>query len=183
MNEGTKFYPRSSYGISKVGGYNLTRLYREAHNMHASNGILFNHESPRRGEEFVTQKVTKAAAKIAKGKQTELVLGNIDAQRDWGHAKDYVKAMWMMLQKELPSDFVVATGVTHSVRDLCRAAFSYFNLDYEKYVRIDDEFKRPIDIEYLRGDYRRAQYILGWEPTYSFEDLVNEMTQYWETKI
>ena len=183
MDENTPFYPRSSYGIAKVAGYNLTRFYREAHNMHASSGILFNHESPRRGEDFVTQKVTKAAAQIAKGKQNDLILGNIDAQRDWGHAKDYVQAMWMMLQENTPSDFVIATGVTHSVRDLCRAAFSYFNLDYEKYIKIDDKFKRPTDIEYLRGNYCRAQYLLDWEPSYSFTDLINEMAQYWETRI
>jgi len=177
QNEDTPFYPRSSYGISKVAGYHLTRNYREAYGLKASCGILYNHESPRRGFEFVTRKITSHAAKIKLGLTNELRLGNIEAIRDWGHSREYTKAMWMMLQSDRPDDYVIATGESHSVKDFLDAAFSYVGLDYEKHVVIDPLFIRPVDINILRGDSSKAQRELGWEHNISFEELVHEMVE------
>jgi len=175
QNEGTTFYPRSAYGISKVAGYHLTRNYREAYSLFACSGILYNHESPRRGFEFVTRKITSHAARIKLGMANELRLGNLEARRDWGHARDYVRAIWLMLQQDSPQDYVVATGEQHSVREFADAAFSRLGLDYRNYVRVDKEFLRPTDIETLLGDASRARSQLGWSCSVSFHDLVNEM--------
>jgi len=175
QNEGTTFYPRSAYGISKVAGYHLTRNYREAYSLFACSGILYNHESPRRGFEFVTRKITSHAARIKLGMANELRLGNLEARRDWGHARDYVRAIWLMLQQDSPQDYVVATGEQHSVREFAEAAFSRLGLDYRNYVRVDKEFLRPTDIETLLGDASRARSQLGWSCSVSFHDLVNEM--------
>jgi GDPmannose 4,6-dehydratase len=175
QNETTPFYPRSSYGISKVAGYHLTRNYREAYGLKASCGILYNHESPRRGFEFVTRKITSHVARIKLGLADELRLGNLDATRDWGHAREYVKAMWLMLQQDDPEDYVIATGETHSVRDFLDAAFSYVGLDYNKHVVVDPQFIRPVDINILCGNSRKAQNKLGWKYAISFEELVHEM--------
>ena len=177
QNENTPFHPRSSYGISKVAGFELTRNYRESYGMFTSSGILFNHESPRRGYEFVTRKITFNAAKIKLGLATELKLGNLDAKRDWGHSQDYVPAMWMMLQQEKPDDFVVATGTSHSVREFCQAAFSHLGLDYEHHVTVDKQFFRPAEVEVLRGDSTKARKSLGWAPKRVFEDIVKEMVE------
>jgi GDPmannose 4,6-dehydratase len=177
QNEGTYFHPRSPYGISKVTGFHLTRNFREAYGMHCSSGILFNHESPRRGFEFVTRKVTYAVARISLGLSSEVSLGNLDARRDWGHAADYVRAMWLMLQQDEPGDFVVATGQDHSVRELCEIAFSHAGLDYSDYVRTDPQFLRPADIDLLVGDARRASMTLGWQPRISFTEMVQEMVE------
>ena len=177
QNEQTPFHPRSSYGISKVAGFDLTRNYRESYGMFTSSGILFNHESPRRGYEFVTRKITFNAAKIKLGLATELKLGNLDAKRDWGHSQDYVPAMWMMLQQEKPDDYVVATGTSHSVRDFCQAAFGHLGLDYEKHVSVDKQFFRPAEVEVLRGDSTKARKALGWAPKRVFEDIVKEMVE------
>jgi len=177
QNENTPFHPRSSYGISKVAGFELTRNYRESYGMFTSSGILFNHESPRRGYEFVTRKITFNAAKIKLGLATELKLGNLDAKRDWGHSQDYVPAMWMMLQQEKPDDFVVATGTSHSVREFCQAAFSHLGLDYEQHVTVDRQFFLPAEVEVLRGDSTIAQKALGWAPKRVFEDIVKEMVE------
>ncbi|MCS7315508.1 MAG: GDP-mannose 4,6-dehydratase [Bryobacterales bacterium] len=178
QNEQTPFMPRSPYGISKVAGFHLTRNYRETYGMHASNGILFNHESPRRGFEFVTRKITSGVARILAGKARELRLGNLDARRDWGHARDYVQAMWLMLQQPEPGDYVVATGETHSVREFCELAFGYAGLDYRDYVVCDPQLYRPAEINVLQGDAGRAHQILGWEPTVRFEQLVWEMLEH-----
>lgn len=175
QNEKTPFYPRSSYGISKVAGYHLTRNYRESYGMKASCGILYNHESPRRGFEFVTRKITSHAAKIKLGLTKELRLGNLDANRDWGHSSEYVKAMWLMLQRNQPGDYVIATGESHSVRDFLEVAFSYVGLDYKDYVVVDPIFIRPSDVNTLLGDSSKAQRELGWKHTISFESLVHEM--------
>lgn len=175
QNEDTTFYPRSAYGISKVAGYHLTRNYREAYSLFACSGILYNHESPRRGFEFVTRKITSHAARIKLGMANELRLGNLEARRDWGHARDYVRAIWLMLQQDSPQDYVVATGEQHSVREFADAAFSRLGLDYRNYVRVDKEFLRPTDIETLLGDASRARSQLGWSCSVSFHDLVNEM--------
>src|SRR5436190_21651665 len=164
QTERTRFHPRSTYGISKVAGFELTRNYREAYGMHASSGILFNHESPRRGFEFVTRKITSGAARIAAGKSKELRLGNLDAKRDWGHAREYVQAMWLMLQQPEPDDYVIATGETHSVREFCELAFSTAQLDYRDYVAVDEQFFRPAEVELLVGDASKARRVLGWEP-------------------
>lgn len=177
QNENTPFYPRSSYGISKVAGYHLTRNYREAYGLKASCGILYNHESPRRGFEFVTRKITSHAARIKLGLTNELRLGNIESIRDWGHSREYAKAMWMMLQSDRPDDYVIATGKSHSVRDFLDVAFSYVGLDYEKHVVIDPRFIRPVDVNILRGDSSKAQCELGWEYNISFEELVHEMVE------
>lgn len=177
QKESTPFHPRSPYGISKVCGFDLTRNYREAYGLFACNGILFNHESPRRGFEFVTRKITSAIARIQAGVADELRLGNLDAKRDWGHAKDYVKAMHLMLQQAKPDDYVIATGETHSVREFCELAFDEVGLDYEDYVKIDPQFYRPAEVELLIGDYSKAKKTLGWTPDYRFEDLVREMVQ------
>jgi GDPmannose 4,6-dehydratase len=175
QNERTRFHPRSSYGISKVAGFDLTRNYREAYNMHASNGILFNHESPRRGFEFVTRKITAGVARILAGDTKELRLGNLDAKRDWGHAREYVEAMWMMLQQPAPDDYVVATGETHSVREFVELAFRCVGLEYQQYVVTDDDLYRPAEVNILQGDAAKARRELGWTPKVKFEELVREM--------
>ncbi|MBC7233267.1 MAG: GDP-mannose 4,6-dehydratase [Chloroflexi bacterium] len=175
QNEKTPFYPRSPYGVAKVYGHWITVNYRESYNMFACSGILFNHESPRRGLEFVTRKVTYHAAKIKLGLANELHLGNLDAQRDWGFAGDYVRAMWLMLQQDKPDDYVVATGKTHSVRELCELAFSYVGLNWEDHVAVDPELIRPADVDLLVGDASKARRVLGWQPTVSFEELIQMM--------
>jgi len=175
QNEDTKFHPRSAYGISKVAGYELTRNYREAYNMHASSGILYNHESPRRGHEFVTRKIAIAAAKIKLGLGDSLVLGNLEAKRDWGHAKEYVQAMWLMLQQPIPGDYVVASGETHSVREFAALAFSHLGLNYLDYVRSEPTLFRPAEVDILLGDPSRAKQILGWNHSIGFNQLVREM--------
>jgi GDPmannose 4,6-dehydratase len=175
QTELTRFHPRSAYGISKVAGFELTRNYREAYQMHASNGIMFNHESPRRGFEFVTRKITAGVARIVAGKARELRLGNLDAKRDWGHAREYVKAMWLMLQQPVPDDYVVATGETHSVREFVEMAFGYAGLDYRKYVTIDEDLYRPSEVNVLQGDASKARRVLGWKHKIAFAELVREM--------
>jgi GDPmannose 4,6-dehydratase len=177
QRENTPFNPRSAYGISKVAGFHLVRNYRDASKLHASSGILFNHESPRRGFEFVTKKITHNVAKIKLGLAGELRLGNLDASRDWGHAKDFVRAMWMMVQQEEAQDFVIATGKTHSVRDFVAKAFSHAGLDYEKYVVVDPTFFRPTEPVQLVGDSTSAREVLGWKPEYDFDRIVNEMVE------
>jgi GDPmannose 4,6-dehydratase len=174
QNEETPFRARSVYGISKVAGFELTRNYRDA-GLHASSGLLYNHESPRRGFEYVTRKITRRVAQIAAGLATDLPLGNLESRRDWGHAADYVRAMWLMLQQERPGDYVVATGETHSVREFCALAFGAVGLDFERYVTRDDRFYRPAEAVELRGDATRARTRLGWAPTHTFEALVREM--------
>lgn len=175
QRESTPFHPRSPYGISKVAGFHLTMNYREAYGMYCCNGILFNHESPRRGLEFVTHKVTYGAAQIKCGLASELQLGNLDAKRDWGHARDYVRAMHLMLQQSSPDDYVVATGETHSVRELCEVAFSEVGLDYRKYVRTDDALYRPAEVDLLVGDAAKVRSRLQWAPKVNFVELVKEM--------
>jgi GDPmannose 4,6-dehydratase len=175
QTETTRFHPRSAYGISKVAGFDLTRNYREAYNIHASNGILFNHESPRRGFEFVTRKITSGVARILAGQAKELRLGNLDAKRDWGHARDYVEAMWAMLQQDEPDDYVVATGKSHSVSEFVRIAFGLVGLDPAKYVRSDPDFYRPAEVQILIGDSGKAAMKLAWHPKTEFEGLVREM--------
>jgi GDPmannose 4,6-dehydratase len=175
QNERTPFHPRSSYGISKVCGFELTRNYREAYNLHASSGILFNHESPRRGFEFVTRKITSGVARIAAGKAKELKLGNLEAKRDWGHAREYVEAMWLMLQQPEPNDYVVATGETHSVREFVETAFEHAGLDYREYVTTDTELFRPAEVNILLGDATKAHEKLGWKASTGFQELVCEM--------
>jgi len=177
QNERTRFHPRSTYGISKVAGFDLTRNYREAYQMHASSGILFNHESPRRGFEFVTRKITSGVARILAGKATTLPLGNLEAKRDWGHAREYVEAMWRMLQQPDPDDYVIATGETHSVRDFVDLAFSHAGLDYRKYVVNDPDLFRPAEVNLLLGDSSKAQARLGWKNRIGFEPLVREMVE------
>jgi GDPmannose 4,6-dehydratase len=177
QREETPFHPRSAYGISKVAGYELTRNYREAYQLHATSGILYNHESPRRGFEFVTRKITSQVARIKLGLAKQLALGNLDARRDWGHAQDYVEAMWMMLQQPQPDDYVVATGQAYSVRQFCEAAFGCAGLDYRQYVVIDERFFRPAEVEILLGDASKAKRVLGWTPRRSFEQLVQEMVE------
>ena len=177
QRETTPFHPRSPYGISKVAGFDLTRNYREAYGMFCASGILFNHEGPRRGFEFVTRKITSTVAKIKHGLADELRLGNLEAKRDWGHAKDYVRAMHLMLQQEQPDDYVVATGETHSVREFCELAFAEVELDYRDYVKTDPRFQRPAEVDLLVGDSSKARAVLGWEPTYTFAGLVGEMVQ------
>jgi GDPmannose 4,6-dehydratase len=175
QTEMTPFYPRSPYGVSKVFGHYITVNYRESYNMFAVSGILFNHESPRRGLEFVTRKVTDGVARIKLGLSDHLALGNLDACRDWGFAGDYVRAMWMMLQQEQADDYVIASGVTHSVSQLVEAAFGHAGLDWQRYVRIDPAFLRPAEVDHLIGDASKAKRVLGWEPTVSFEQLVAMM--------
>ena len=177
QRETTVFHPRSPYGISKVAGFDLTRNYREAYDMFCVSGILFNHEGPRRGFEFVTRKITSAAARIKLGLASEVFLGNLDARRDWGHAADYVRAMHLMLQQSKPDDYVVASGETHTVREFCERAFAEVDLDYREYVKIDQQFYRPAEVDLLVGDATKAREVLGWRPTYSFDDLVKEMVQ------
>jgi len=175
QSETTRFHPRSPYGISKVAGFELTRNYREAYSMFCSSGILFNHEGPRRGFEFVTRKITSGVAAIKHGLETELRLGNLDAKRDWGHAKDYVKAIHAMLQQDEPDDYVIATGETHSVREFCDRAFSIVGLDYRDHVVTDERFYRPAEVELLTGDASKAHERLGWRPTRTFEQIIEEM--------
>ena len=177
QTEKTRFHPRSAYGISKVAGFDLTRNYREAYGMHASSGILFNHESPRRGYEFVTRKITSGVARICAGQAKELRLGNLDAKRDWGHAANYVEAMWMMLQQADPDDYVVASAETHSVREFAELAFRFAGLDYRKYVVIDPELYRPAEVDLLVGNPAKARSRLGWSSTVTLEDLVWEMVE------
>jgi len=175
QNEKTPFYPRSPYGISKVAGFDLTRNYREAYSLFAVSGILFNHESPRRGFEFVSRKITSHAAMIKLGIADSLSLGNLDARRDWGHSREYVRQMHAMLQLDAPEDFVIATGETHTVREFCEIAFSELGLDWREHVRIDDRFKRPAEVELLVGDITKAREKLGFEPCIRFKDLVRDM--------
>lgn len=175
QNETTPFHPRSPYGISKVAGFELTRNYREAYDMFCVSGILFNHESPRRGFEFVTRKITAGVARIKNGSDKELRLGNLEARRDWGHAKDYVRAMHAMLQQGEAQDFVVASGQSHSVREFCELAFAEAGLDYRSHVVSDEKFYRPSEIDSLIGDATKARQILGWQPEYDFEQLVRDM--------
>jgi GDPmannose 4,6-dehydratase len=175
QNEDTRFHPRSPYGISKVAGYYLSLNYREAYDIFTASGILFNHESPRRGFEFVTRKITSGVARIKLGEAQELRLGNLDARRDWGHARDYVRAMHLMLQQDEPQDFVVGTGETHTVREFCELAFGEVDLDYRDHVVIDPRFLRPAEVELLLADPSRARERLGWQPSTSFQDLVREM--------
>lgn len=177
QRETTRFHPRSPYGISKVAGFDLTRNYREAYEMFCLSGILFNHEGPRRGYEFVTRKITSTVAQIKRGQARELHLGNLDAKRDWGHAKDYVRAMHMMLQHDEPDDYVIATGETHSVREFCELAFGEVGLDYRDYVRIDERLLRPAEVDMLVGDATKARQQLGWKSEYTFPQLVSEMVQ------
>jgi GDPmannose 4,6-dehydratase len=175
QSETTPFHPRSPYGVGKVYGYYITLNYRESYGMHASNGILFNHESPRRGLEFVTRKITNHVARIKAGELTELRLGNLDSKRDWGFAGDYVEMMWRMLQQDTPDDYVAATGETHTVREFCEIAFSRVGLDWEKYVVVDPRFVRPAEVELLLGDPTKAKTKLGWEPQVTFRGLVEMM--------
>ena len=177
QNEDTPFYPRSPYGVAKVYGHWITVNYRESYDLFACSGILFNHESPRRGLEFVTHKVTYGAARIKLGLADELRLGNLDARRDWGYAGDYVRAMWLMLQQDEPDDFVIATGETHSVRRLCEVAFGYVGLNYEDYVVVDKKFYRPAEVDLLIGDCSKAKAQLGWEPQVNFEELIGMMVE------
>ncbi|TLY24176.1 MAG: GDP-mannose 4,6-dehydratase [Nitrospirae bacterium] len=177
QNELTRFHPRSAYGISKVAGFDLTRNYREAYSIRASSGILYNHESPRRGFEFVTRKVTAHAARIKLGLVKEVRLGNLDSRRDWGHAREYVRAMWLMLQQDEPEDYVIATGEQHSVREYAELAFAHLGLDYRDHVVVDPQFQRPADVETLLGDASKARKKLGWKYGVTFKELVHEMVE------
>jgi GDPmannose 4,6-dehydratase len=177
QNENTPFYPRSPYGCAKVYAYWITVNYREAYGLHASNGLLFNHESPRRGATFVTRKITRAAAHIAAGLQDKLYLGNLEAKRDWGYAQEYVQAMWRMLQQDTPDDYVIATNETHSVREFLDLAFGHLNLDWKRHVEIDPRYYRPSEVDVLQGDYSKARRQLGWEPKTTFAELVKLMVE------
>jgi len=177
QNEKTPFNPRSSYGISKVTGYHLVKNYREAYKLHASNGILFNHESPRRGFEFVTRKISHAVARIKNGSKEKLKLGNMSAKRDWGHAKDYVEAMWLMLQRDNPEDYVIGTGKQYSVEDFAKKAFAHVGLNYKDHIIIDKRLLRPAEVDTLLADYNKAKKNLNWKPKISFEDLVKNMVE------
>jgi GDPmannose 4,6-dehydratase len=177
QTESTPFYPRSPYGVAKVYGHHITVNYRESYDLHASSGILFNHESPRRGLEFVTRKITWHAAAIKLGQRSELALGNLDAKRDWGYAADYVEAMWLMLQQDVADDFVIATGETNTVRRCVEIAFDEVGLDWESYVRLDPQFLRPAEVDLLVGDATKAKEVLGWEPKTTFEELIRMMVR------
>lgn len=177
QNEETPFYPRSPYGISKVAGFDLTRNYRESYGLFACNGILFNHESPRRGFEFVTRKITSTIAKIASGHANELRLGNLEAKRDWGFAGDYIKAMWLMLQHDEPDDYVIATNEYHSVKEFVEIAFNFVDLDWKDYVVVDKRFYRPAEVQLLMGDYSKGKMKLGWEPKVRFEEIIKMMME------
>ncbi|OBQ36297.1 MAG: GDP-mannose 4,6-dehydratase [Anabaena sp. CRKS33] len=177
QSETTPFYPRSPYACAKVYAHWQTVNYRESYNLFACNGILFNHESPRRGETFVTRKITRAVARIVAGQQKNIFMGNLDSKRDWGYAKDYVKAMWLMLQQEQPDDYVVATGETHSVREFLELAFGYVNLDWQNYVEFDQRYLRPAEVDLLIGDPAKAQQKLGWQPSVTFPELVSLMVE------
>ncbi len=183
QNEETPMKPVSPYGCSKLLSYSLVRHYRHAYKLHACNGILFNHESPRRGTNFVTNKVVKTAVEIYKKKKDKLVLGNLDSKRDWGHSKDYVKAMKMIINHTEADDFVIATGSTYSVRDLCQLVFEKLDMDYREYVTQDDKFKRPEELKYLCGDSSKARSTLKWKPEYNFESMIEEMIEHWMKKI
>jgi GDPmannose 4,6-dehydratase len=175
QTEETPFHPRSPYGVAKVYGYWITRNYRESYGMHATNGILFNHESPRRGENFVTRKVTLGLGAILRGEADHISLGNLDSKRDWGFARDYMEGAWRMLQQDEPDDYVLATGETHSVRDFLDEAFGYVDLEWDRYVRVDERYLRPAEVDFLIGDYSKAKAKLGWEPTVRFAELVRMM--------
>jgi len=177
QNEETPFNPRSSYGISKVTAFHMVKNYREAYKLHASNGILFNHESPRRGFEFVTRKISNAVAQIKKGSKQKLKLGNINSKRDWGHAKDYVEAMWLMLQKDNPDDYVIGTGKEHSVEEFAKKAFDHVGLNYKDHLEIDKRLMRPAEVDSLLADYTKAKKNLNWKPKISFDDLVTDMVE------
>ena len=179
QRETTPMNPVSPYGCAKVFSYNIARNYRNSYGMYISNGILFNHESPRRGTNFVTNKVCKEVVKIHLGLSNELKLGNLDATRDWGHAKDYVEAMWMILQQDTSDDYVCSTGISHSVQDLCEYTFSKFGLDYKEYVKVDEKFLRPEELHNLKGDSSKLKSITGWEPKYTFETMLDEMLEFW----
>jgi GDPmannose 4,6-dehydratase len=177
QSETTRFHPRSPYACAKLFGHNVTVNYRECYGLHASSGILFNHESPRRGETFVTRKITRAAAHIKHGVQHKLFLGNLEARRDWGYAPDYVRAMWLMLQQDRPDDFVVGTGEAHTVREFLELAFSHAGLDWRDHVGLDPRYLRPADVDHLRADPSKARMVLAWEPTVTFEELVRIMME------
>ena len=177
QSEATLFHPRSPYACAKVFGHNITVNYRESYGLHASSGILFNHESPRRGETFVTRKITRAVAHIKHGVQRKLYLGNLDARRDWGYAPDYVQAMWLMLQQETPGDYVIGTGEAHTVREFVELAFAHAGLDWTKHVEVDHRYFRPAEVDYLCADACKARYVLGWKPTVTFDELVRIMVQ------
>jgi GDPmannose 4,6-dehydratase len=183
QRESTPMNPTSPYGCAKVFAYNMTRHYRRAYGLHACNGILFNHESPRRGINFVTQKVVIEAVRIKLGLSSGLELGNMDSFRDWGHSYDYVRAMWLIVNHRQPMDFVVATGETHSVREMCETVFGYLDLDYKDYVTQNPKYMRAEELPYLRGDSTKIRTILGWQPAYTFESLMHEMTDYWMEKL
>jgi len=179
----TPMNPVSPYGCSKVMGYNLVRHYRNAYNLHACNGILFNHESPRRGVNFVTNKVIKTAVEIKKGMKDKLELGNMDSYRDWGHSKDYVRAMHMIVNHDIPREFIVSTGETHSVRDLCETVFGKLDLDYKDYVVQNPKYMRPEELKYLKGDSTETREVLGWQPEYTFSSMIDEMIARWEREL
>lgn len=183
QRETTPLHPVSPYGCAKVFAYNISRNYRHSYDMFVSNGILFNHESPRRGTNFVTNKVVKEAVRIYYGQCKELRLGNLDATRDWGHAKDYVRAMWMILQLDKPDDFICATGISHSVRDLCEYVFTKLDLNYQDYVKQDEKFLRPEELHNLKGDPKKLKKATGWEPEYTFESMLDEMIDYWMKQL
>ena len=175
QTENTPFFPQSPYGCAKVYGYWITRVYRDAYNMFACNGLLFNHESPRRGETFVTRKITRGIARILAGQEEKIYLGNLDSKRDWGYAKDYVQAMWLMLQQDEPDDYVIATGETHSVREFLEEAFALLGMNWKDYVEIDPRYYRPLEVDVLIGDASKARRALGWEPSVTFKELVRIM--------
>ena len=179
QRETTPMHPTSPYGCAKVYGYNITRNYRNSYNLFASNGILFNHESPRRGSNFVTNKVAKEAVRIKYGLTDKLLLGNLDATRDWGHAKDYVKCMWLILQQDTPDDFVCSTGISHTVRELCEYVFGKLDLDYKDYVGVDEKYMRPEELTDLKGDSGKARWMLDWKHEYTFETMLDEMIEHW----
>lgn len=183
QRESTPMHPVSPYGCAKLFGYNITRNYRKSYNLFVSNGILFNHESPRRGTNFVTNKVVKEAVRIYYGQSNELRLGNLEATRDWGHAKDYVEAMWRILQLEQPDDFVCATGISHSVRDLCEYVFTQLGLNYQDHVKIDEKYLRPEELNDLKGDATKLIKLTGWKSKYTFETMLDEMIEYWKFEL
>jgi GDPmannose 4,6-dehydratase len=179
QTETTPFYPRSPYGVAKLYAYWITRNYRQSYGIYAGNGILFNHESPRRGSNFVTNKVVKAAVKIKLGLEDKLELGNMNAYRDWGHSKDYVRAMNMIINHKEPDDFVVSTGVTHSVREMCNYVFSLLDLDYKSFITQNPKFLRAEELKYLKGDSSKIRKVLGWKPEYTFDVMMEEMADHW----